>query len=69
MDLCVLFGPCNATITGKMVNNVIKCQPNYLNDLFDTGETIGRAVETATERLQVLGMNVPSQVTKPTSTS
>ena len=63
MDLCVLFGPCNAMITSKMVNNVIKCQPNYLNDLVDTGETIGRAVETATERLQVLGMNVPSQVT------
>lgn len=63
MDVCVLFGPCNQVIVSKMIANVLKCQPKYLEDLASTGETLGQAFESFSERLQVIQMALQSDET------
>jgi len=60
MDMCVLFSPCNKNITSKMVGNVFKHQPQYMEDLVETGLTMDTALETATEQYQVLCLSPPS---------
>jgi len=63
MDVCVLFAPCNQAIVSKMVANVLKCQPKYLEDLASTGDTLGQAFESFSERLQVIQMAIQSDET------
>ena len=33
MDLCILFGPTNPVLLGKMVANIFNNQPKYIYDL------------------------------------
>jgi len=60
LDMCVLFSPCNKTITSKMVGNLFKYQKQYLADLVETGLTMETALESATEQYQVLSLSPPS---------
>ena len=33
MDLCVLYGTGNGPLLSKMISNIFKCQPKYVDDL------------------------------------
>lgn len=60
LDMCVLFSPCNKSITSKMVSNVFKYQTQYMVDLVETGLTMETALDSATEQYQVLSISPPS---------
>lgn len=53
MDICVLFRPCNQAIVDKMVANVFKHQPKYLEDLRACVATIVKAIKAVVERVEV----------------
>ena len=40
MDLCVLFGPTNSTLIGKMFTNIFSHQPKYRFDLEETAKSL-----------------------------
>ena len=54
LDICVLFGPCNQMITSRMVGNIFRCQPQYLEDLVTAGETMAAAMDSVGEQFQAL---------------
>ena len=54
LDICVLFGPCNPMITSRMVGNIFRCQPQYLEDLVTAGETMSAAMDSVGEQFQAL---------------
>ena len=54
LDICVLFGPCNPMITSRMVGNIFRCQPQYLEDLVTAGETMAAAIDSVGEQFQAL---------------
>jgi len=60
IDMCALFRSCNEEILAKMIGNVFKVQPKYMEDLLITGETLCKAFENANEQYQSLSMSLPS---------
>ena len=54
LDICVLFGPCNPMITSRMVSNIFRCQPQYLEDLVTAGGTMVAAIDSVGEQFQAL---------------
>ena len=59
LDICVLFSPCNQSITGKMVGNVLKQQPLFYNDLVECSLTMLAALDSCQEQFQLLSMSQP----------
>ena len=59
LDICVLFFPCNKSITAKMVGNVLKQQPLFYNDLVECSLTMLAALDSCQEQFQLLSMSQP----------
>ena len=59
LDMCVLFAPCNKSITSKMVANVFKHQPQFYNDLEECSFTMLAALDSCHEQFVVLSMSQP----------
>ena len=59
LDICVLFFPCNKSITAKMVGNVLKQQPLFYNDLVESSLTMLAALDSCQEQFQLLAMSQP----------
>jgi len=59
LDMCVLFSPCNKSITSKMVGNVFKHQPQFYSDLTECSLTMLEAVDSCQEQFQLLSLSQP----------
>ena len=59
LDMCVLFTPCNKSITSKMISNVFRHQTKYHDDLVECALSVLAALDSCQEQFQLLSMSQP----------
>ncbi|XP_042865196.1 activating signal cointegrator 1 complex subunit 2-like [Penaeus japonicus] len=59
LDICVLYGPNNSVLIGKMISNIFANQPKYYDDLEQIVSSISMALENIEEKLHVAENFIP----------
>lgn len=59
LDICVLYGPNNYALIGKMISNIFANQPKYYDDLEQIMSSMNMALENIEEKLNVAENYIP----------
>ncbi|KAF6029822.1 ASCC2 [Bugula neritina] len=65
MDMCIIFSPSNGSLLRKMIDNVFKHQPKYLDDVLAAALSIINMFEKLMEKLTDNKLTVPRGLIAP----